>query len=238
MRQTRSISTVVALTVITFTCQAQISTFPSPPPLAPSTDGTTSDSSNNRTPVSGGESIPDQTSGKSPVSAGSGTPSDHTAAPVPPAPITASTLTSMTALDDKVLLEAGDSISFRVIEDKDVAVPRIVTDTGEVDFPYIGRVKVEGKTCHQVAVEVKRLLEVDYYKRATVIVGLDLIIGQDKTKARDIAWVVGEVRQAGPSGAFQSSAHDGQPGHSTCRWFRRLCGPAEDQGHPPRRCRA
>ncbi len=85
-----------------------------------------------------------------------------------------------------------------MIEDRDQAVPRVVTDTGEVDFPYIGRIKVEGKTCHQVAVEVKRLLEVDYYKRATVIVGLDLIIGQDKQKARDMAWVVGQVRQVGP----------------------------------------
>jgi protein involved in polysaccharide export with SLBB domain len=113
-------------------------------------------------------------------------------------PITAATISSMTALDDKVLLEAGDTISFRVIEDRDEAVSRVVTDTGEVNFPYINRVKVEGKTCHQVAVEVKKLLEVDYYKRATVIVGLDLIIGQDKTKAKDMAWVVGEVRQVGP----------------------------------------
>jgi protein involved in polysaccharide export with SLBB domain len=104
----------------------------------------------------------------------------------------------MAALDDKVALEAGDTVSFRVIEDRDDAVSRIVTDTGEVDFPYIGRVKVDGKTCHQVAVEVKKLLEVDYYKRATVIVGLDLIIGQDKTRPHDMAWVVGEVKTIGP----------------------------------------
>jgi protein involved in polysaccharide export with SLBB domain len=105
----------------------------------------------------------------------------------------------MAALDDKVALEAGDTVSIRVIEDRDQAVSRVVTDTGEVDVPYVGRIKVEGKTCHQVAVEVKRLLEVDYYKRATVIVGLDLIIGQEKgTKARDMAWVVGQVRQVGP----------------------------------------
>ena len=50
-----------------------------------------------------------------------------------PVPVTAGMLTSMTALDDKVTLRAGDRISFRVIEDKDLAVPRIVTDTGEVD---------------------------------------------------------------------------------------------------------
>ena len=103
----------------------------------------------------------------------------------------------MDALDDKNPLHAGDTISFRVIEDRDEAVTRTVTDTGEVDFPYVGRLNVDGKTCHQVAVDLKRLLEVDYYKRATVIVGLDLIFGQEKTKV-DLAWVIGEVRQEGP----------------------------------------
>jgi protein involved in polysaccharide export with SLBB domain len=104
----------------------------------------------------------------------------------------------MEVLDDKNPLEVGDTISFRVIEDRDDAVTRVVTDTGEVDFPYVGRLKVEGKTCHEVAIELKKLLEVDYYKQATVIVGLDLIIGQEKTKPRDLAWVVGEVRLEGP----------------------------------------
>jgi protein involved in polysaccharide export with SLBB domain len=104
----------------------------------------------------------------------------------------------MEALDDKTLLEDGDTISFRVIEDRDDPVQRVVTDTGEVDFPYIGRVKVEGKTCYAVAIVVKKLLEVDYYKRATVIVGLDTIIGDDKTKPKDLAWVMGEVKQVGP----------------------------------------
>jgi protein involved in polysaccharide export with SLBB domain len=103
----------------------------------------------------------------------------------------------MESLDDKIPLEVGDTISFRVIEDRDEAVIRTVTDTGEVDFPYIGRLNVEGKTCHQVAVELKKLLEVDYYKQATVIVGLDVIYGQERTK-HDFVWLIGEVRQEGP----------------------------------------
>jgi polysaccharide export outer membrane protein len=110
----------------------------------------------------------------------------------------------MDALDDKVPLEAGDTVSLRIIQDRDQAVSRIVTDTGEIEFPYIGRLKVEGKTCHQVAVEAKKLLEVDYYNHATVIVGLDLIVGEDKTKPRDMVWVVGEVRQIGPQELLKS----------------------------------
>jgi protein involved in polysaccharide export with SLBB domain len=107
----------------------------------------------------------------------------------------------MAALDDKVALEAGDRISFRVIEDRDEAVPRLVTDTGEVDFPYIGRLKVAGLTCRQVAQQLKKLLEVDYYKRATVIVGLDVIVGHSEAatlEATEEVWIVGQVRQVGP----------------------------------------
>jgi len=75
-----------------------------------------------------------------------------------------------------------------------------VTDTGEIDFPYVGRVKVEGETCHQIAIELKRLLEVDYYKQATVIVGLDVIADRDKGKdaKHEMAWIVGQVHQVGP----------------------------------------
>jgi protein involved in polysaccharide export with SLBB domain len=107
----------------------------------------------------------------------------------------------MTVLDDKVALEAGDRISFRVIEDRDDAVPRLVTDTGEVDFPYVGRLKVAGLTCRQVAEQLKKLLEVDYYKRATVIVGLDVIVGNSAAATQEtarIAWIVGQVHQEGP----------------------------------------
>jgi hypothetical protein len=153
----------------------QMSTFPAPPPLAPPPDRGSDDTTNSAASMAPAVDL-DET-----ASANSKKGSEPSSA----------TLRSMTALDDKVPLEAGDTISFRVIEDRDQAISRIVTDTGEVDFPYIGRVKVEGKTCHQVAVDVKRLLEVDYYKQATVIVGLDLIIGADK----EAMWVPRNCRK-------------------------------------------
>ena len=174
--------------------QAQVSTFPSPPPLPPPADHSANSGAN-------GSSSPAVAPYPADAEPAIQTPGATAAAPTnaaPATPVTAATLTSMASLDDKTLLEVGDTISFRVIEDRDQAVSLPVTDTGEVNFPYINRVKVEGKTCHQVAMEVKKLLEVDYYKRATVIVGLDLIAGKDKTPAKDMAWVVGEVRQVGP----------------------------------------
>jgi protein involved in polysaccharide export with SLBB domain len=205
-----SILTPAALWIVTVTlCSAQMSTYPAPPPLAPPSDNGAGDfKTGSPFPPAVGSptvsAVPPSSDTPAPAPAApASTPSTTPGVPGVPATQTAPTttaagLSSMSALDDKTTLEAGDTISFRVIEDRDVPVSRVVTDTGEVDFPYIGRVKVEGKTCHQVAVEVKKLLEVDYYKRATVIVGLDLIIGQDKTKAKEMAWVVGQVREVGP----------------------------------------
>lgn len=169
-------------------CSAQMSTFPPPPPLAPPSTPSTGASAATNSPSSAtgnpdfGITTP-SSGGGSAAAAGGSNPGE--ANPVDNSvPITAGILSSMSALDDKISLEPGDRISFRVIEDKDLAVPRIVTDTGEVDFPYIGRVKVEGQTCHQVALQLKKLLEVDYYKRATVIVGLDVIANPDKDKEK------------------------------------------------------
>jgi protein involved in polysaccharide export with SLBB domain len=171
---------------------AQISTFPPPPPLAPSAPENSAPAAlpatNDAYPVPS-PAVPSSTPGTGePTTAGS----------AESIPVTAATLNSMEALDDKVTLNPGDRISFRVIEDRDEAVSRVVTDTGEVDFPYVGRIKVQGKTCREVAQQLKKLLEVDYYKRATVIVGLDVIASHTTEVVHDLAWVVGQVRNVGP----------------------------------------
>jgi protein involved in polysaccharide export with SLBB domain len=172
---------------IPLAAQAQMSTFPAPPPLPGTAESAPSGATANSTGAAAGDNA-----------AAPGKGSGSSAPPTAPA-ITAGSINTMEALDDKIPLQDGDTVSIRVIEDRDDPVQRLVTDTGDIDFPYIGPVKVEGKTCHQVAVEVKKLLEVDYYKQATVIIGLDRIIGQeDDTKPKDFAWVMGEVRQVGP----------------------------------------
>lgn len=95
-------------------------------------------------------------------------------------------------LDDRHKLSPGDKLSFQVLEDRDDAKPLLVTDSGELDVPYVGRVKVAGRTCSEVAAELKTLLEKDYYYRATVVLGLDQI---SRTLGRVYVW--GEVRQQG-----------------------------------------
>ena len=96
-------------------------------------------------------------------------------------------------LDDKHVLEPGDRLGFRIVEDRDPAIALIVADSRELDVPYVGRVSTENKTCKQLAAELKVLLEQEYYYRATVILGVDMV-----NKIRGKVYVQGSVRVQGP----------------------------------------
>lgn len=97
------------------------------------------------------------------------------------------------ALDDKRKLLPGDRVSFQILEDRTNAVSLLVAESSELDIPYIGRISVTGKTCKELANEVKMLLEQDYYYRATVIIGLDAL-----AKVLGKVYVWGPVRAQGP----------------------------------------
>ena len=106
-------------------------------------------------------------------------------------------------IDDKHKLIAGDKLSFQILEDRMLKGPKgeslgepkslMVTDSIELDIPYIGRVSAANKTCKQLAEELKGLLEKEYYYRATVIVGLD-----QASKILGKVYVLGPVRNQGP----------------------------------------
>jgi polysaccharide export outer membrane protein len=106
---------------------------------------------------------------------------------------------SSTTLDDKHRLAIGDRLSFRILEDQeDPSEPLepkslIVTDSGELEVPYLGRYPAENKTCKQLAQELKAALEKDYYYQATVMIAVDLM-----AKSRGKVYLVGPVRLAGP----------------------------------------
>jgi protein involved in polysaccharide export with SLBB domain len=95
--------------------------------------------------------------------------------------------------DDKHKLEAGDRVSFQIIEDRDPARILMVADSRELDVPYIGRVSVADKTCKELAKELQVQLEKEYYYRATVIIGLDSV-----NKVRGKVYLMGQVRAQGP----------------------------------------
>ena len=108
----------------------------------------------------------------------------RSAVPAAPAPSSggkaaASGLVNGYVQDDTYKLRAGDTVSFQILEDRvwnplDEPKPLVVTDSGELDVPYIGRVMAVDKTCKQLAEEIKTSLEKDYYQKATVVLSLNL----------------------------------------------------------------
>ena len=67
-------------------------------------------------------------------------------------------------------------------------------DSGEVELPNgFGRFIAAGKTCRSLAEEIKAALEKDYYKRASVQLGVDTL-----NNVRGKAYVSGQVSKPGP----------------------------------------
>jgi polysaccharide export outer membrane protein len=100
---------------------------------------------------------------------------------------------SFNTLDDKYRLVIGDQLSFQIIEDEDDPVHLVVTDSGDLQVPYIGRYSAVGKTCKELAQALKVELEKEYYKQATVIVAVDL-----KPGSRGKIYLVGAIGAPGP----------------------------------------
>ena len=89
----------------------------------------------------------------------------------------------MSALDDKKKLGSNDFVSFRVVEDRDNESQRLrVNDNGELEVPYIGPIPAQGKSCRQLAYDIKGALEREYYYHATVILALDRV--SEKSRGR------------------------------------------------------
>ncbi len=97
-------------------------------------------------------------------------------------------------LDDTRKLHAGDLVRYRVQEDKEPVVRLAITDGGEIEIPYLGHIKAEGKTCRELAGEVKRLLEQDYYHKATVNVAIESVLRKSLGRIN----IYGAVQMQGP----------------------------------------
>ncbi len=125
-------------------------------------------------------------------------PSIPKAVPVDPPKTSSSTVmrtNSMSVLDDKKRLGSNDYVSFRVVEDRDNESQLLrVNDNGELEVPYIGLVQAEGKTCKDLAYNIKSALEKEYYYHATVILAVDRV----SEKSRGKVYVYGSVKGQGP----------------------------------------
>ncbi|HEY1662530.1 MAG TPA: polysaccharide biosynthesis/export family protein [Verrucomicrobiae bacterium] len=98
----------------------------------------------------------------------------------------------MEMLDNRYKLAVGDHISYRVKEDEDDPKSIVVSDSGDVEIPYIGPYPATGKTCKQLAEQLKAILEKKYYYQATVIISVDSMVSQG------VIYLVGAVKSPGP----------------------------------------
>lgn len=124
-------------------------------------------------------------------------PSIAKAAPVdlPPTTSTVMRTNSMSVLDDKKKLGSNDYVSFRVVEDRDKDPQRLrINDNGELEVPYVGLVPAQGKTCKELAYNIKGALEKEYYYHATVILAVERV----SEKSRGRIYVYGSVKSQGP----------------------------------------
>jgi len=116
-------------------------------------------------------------------------------ADLPPTTSTVMRTNSMEVLDDKKKLGPNDFVSFRVVEDRDNDSQRLrVNGSGELEVPYIGLVPAQGKTCKELAFNIKSALEKEYYYHATVILAVDRV----SEKSRGRIYVYGSVKSQGP----------------------------------------
>ena len=99
----------------------------------------------------------------------------------------------MEVLDDSRKLNLGDRLSYRVVEERKAPVPLVIADSGELEVPLIGRIQAAGKSCKQLAQDIQKPLEKEYFFKATVIIGLDFA----STRSRGKVYVTGQVHGQG-----------------------------------------
>ncbi len=101
---------------------------------------------------------------------------------------------SMDSLDNRQKLGPGDKITYHVLEDQEEPRTLLITESGDLEVPYLGLVHAAGKTCVELAREIKGMLEKDLYYRATVMISAEAI---NKTRATGKVYVSGAVRNPG-----------------------------------------
>jgi polysaccharide biosynthesis/export protein len=104
------------------------------------------------------------------------------------------TMKSMDALDNHQKLGPGDRVVYCVIEDQDEARTLVITDSGDLEVPYLGLVHAADKTSLEVAKEVKSRLEEKLYYKATVIIAVEQI---NKLRVTGKVYVTGQVKNRG-----------------------------------------
>ncbi|MFA5146750.1 MAG: polysaccharide biosynthesis/export family protein [Candidatus Omnitrophota bacterium] len=96
------------------------------------------------------------------------------------------------AAKDTYVLSFGDEIDIKVSGEDDLSNMYRVNNNGEIRFPILGKIKVEGMTISQMEEHISKLLERDYFK---IKVTVD---AQIKKFHKRRVTISGEVKSPGP----------------------------------------
>jgi polysaccharide biosynthesis/export protein len=102
-------------------------------------------------------------------------------------------ITSMEQLDSQTLIQIGDQLTFRILEDEDPATSLTVSDSGQVRVPYVGSVPAVNRTPRDLAYQIKQALERKLYKKATVMI----LVERRTTRSPGKVYLTGEVAKPG-----------------------------------------
>lgn len=109
-------------------------------------------------------------------------------------------LAPMTSVDRSRKLGVGDMVSLQIMEDRTAPVVGRVSDTGDLEIPYVGRINAEGKSVETLTQDIETALEREYYYKATVRLAIDQV---NREASRGKVNITGEVRAPGPQEIFE-----------------------------------
>jgi protein involved in polysaccharide export with SLBB domain len=102
-------------------------------------------------------------------------------------------MNSMEQLDNETLIQVGDQLTFRILEDEEPTTTLTVNDSGQVRVPYVGSVMAVNRTPHELAYKIKQALEINLYKKATVMISVE----KQTTRSPGKVYITGEVARPG-----------------------------------------
>jgi len=98
----------------------------------------------------------------------------------------------MQLLNNHHQLRIGDRMIYSVAEEREQRIKIYVDSAGEVEIPYIGKVYGYGKTCRQLAYDIREILEMDFFHQATVNISRNI----DRNTRGELT-ILGEIHKQG-----------------------------------------
>jgi protein involved in polysaccharide export with SLBB domain len=93
-----------------------------------------------------------------------------------------------------LVIVPGAVISITVEEDRSLNRAYTVPGSGVVNYPPVGRIAVEGRSPKEIAEQIKKSLEKEYFPRATVTVTIE----SAPDGGAGVIYVIGNVNRPGP----------------------------------------